>query len=52
MDGDVAHDPQFTGPPALNRLFTLQSDSRDGARSERAAVMRVEDLRLRCDGQA
>jgi succinate dehydrogenase/fumarate reductase iron-sulfur protein len=48
----VAHDSRFVGPAALNRLFTLQSDSRDAAGSERAAVMLAEDALLRCHGQA
>lgn len=48
----VAHDPRFVGPAALNRLFTLQGDSRDAAGSERAAVMLAEDALLRCHGQA
>jgi fumarate reductase iron-sulfur subunit len=48
----VAHDPQFPGPAALNRLFTLQVDSRDAAREERGAVILAEDALLRCHGQA
>jgi len=48
----VAHDPAFPGPAALNRLFTLQLDSRDGARATRAsAALRAESL-LRCHAQA
>lgn len=48
----VGHDPRFVGPAALNRLFTLQGDSRDRAGSERVAVMLAEDALLRCHGQA
>ncbi len=48
----VVHDPRFAGPAALNRLFTLQTDSRDAARSARTTVMLAEDAVLRCHGQA
>ncbi len=48
----VAHDPHFVGPAALNRLFTLQSDSRDAEHAERTAVALAEDALLRCHGQA
>jgi fumarate reductase iron-sulfur subunit len=48
----AAHDPQFPGPAALNRLFTLDRDSRDGGRPARAAVVLAEDALLRCHGQA
>ncbi|PYO26553.1 MAG: succinate dehydrogenase/fumarate reductase iron-sulfur subunit [Candidatus Rokuibacteriota bacterium] len=48
----VAHDPRFPGPAALNRLFTLQGDSRDAAHAARAAVALAEDALLRCHGQA
>jgi len=48
----VAHDPQFPGPAALNRLFTLQTDSRDGGHAARAAVMLAEASLMRCHGQA
>ena len=48
----VAHDPRFPGPAALNRLFTLQNDSRDAAHAARAAVALAEDALLRCHGQA
>jgi fumarate reductase iron-sulfur subunit len=44
----VANDPRFPGPAALNRLFTLQQDSRDGAHEERGAVMLSEDALMRC----
>jgi succinate dehydrogenase/fumarate reductase iron-sulfur protein len=44
----VANDPRFPGPAALNRLFTLEQDSRDGAHAERAAVMLSEDTLMRC----
>ena len=48
----VAHDPQFPGPAALNRLFTLQTDSRDAGQSARAAVLLAEDSLIRCHIQA
>ena len=48
----VVHDPRFPGPAALNRLFTLQTDSRDAGHSARAAVMLSEDSLIRCHGQA
>ena len=48
----VAHDQQFPGPAALNRLFTLQADSRDAGHSARAAVLLAEDSLIRCHGQA
>jgi fumarate reductase iron-sulfur subunit len=48
----VAHDPRFAGPAALNRLFTLESDSRDAGGSARASVALDEDALLRCHGQA
>ena len=48
----VGHDARFAGPAALNRLFTLQRDSRDAGGSERASVVLAEDSLLRCHGQA
>jgi len=48
----VANDSRFPGPAALNRLFTVQRDSRDAGRAGRAAVMLAEDALLRCHGQA
>jgi len=47
----VAHDSAFPGPAALTRLFTLQSDSRDAARSERATLALAEDALVRCHAQ-
>jgi succinate dehydrogenase/fumarate reductase iron-sulfur protein len=44
----VANDERFPGPAALNRLFTLQQDSRDAARPDRSAVMLSEDTVMRC----
>jgi fumarate reductase iron-sulfur subunit len=44
----VANDERFPGPAALNRLFTLQQDSRDAARPDRSAVMLSEDTLMRC----
>jgi fumarate reductase iron-sulfur subunit len=48
----VAHDSRFPGPAALNRAYTLQSDSRDGAREERARLLLHWDALARCHGQA
>ena len=48
----VAHDPRFPGPAALNRLWTLQRDSRDAGHAGRTAIMLAEDALLRCHGQA
>ncbi|HME98110.1 MAG TPA: succinate dehydrogenase/fumarate reductase iron-sulfur subunit [Methylomirabilota bacterium] len=44
----VANDERFPGPAALNRLYTLQADSRDGAHEDRSAVMLSEDTLTRC----
>ena len=48
----VGNDPRFPGPAALNRLFTLERDSRDAGGPERDAIMGAEDALLRCHGQA
>ncbi len=48
----VAHDKKFPGPAALNRLFTVQSDSRDGQRAARSGLMLSEDAVIRCHSQA
>ena len=48
----VAHNERFPGPAALNRLFTLEEDSRDVGHPERAAVMLSEDALTRCHTQA
>jgi fumarate reductase iron-sulfur subunit len=48
----VGHNPRFPGPAALNRAFTLQMDSRDGAHGERASLLLSEDALLRCHTQA
>jgi fumarate reductase iron-sulfur subunit len=48
----VARDSRFPGPAALNRVFTLEADSRDAGRSGRAALLLSEDALLRCHGQA
>lgn len=48
----VAHDARFPGPAALNRLFTLERDSRDVGAAARAAIMLSEDTLIRCHGQA
>ncbi|HTY78621.1 MAG TPA: succinate dehydrogenase/fumarate reductase iron-sulfur subunit [Candidatus Bathyarchaeia archaeon] len=47
----VGHDPRFPGPAALNRVFTLQRDSRDGAHAERGGLLLGEDVLARCHGQ-
>lgn len=44
----VANDERFPGPAALNRLYTLQADSRDGAHPDRTEVMLSEDTLTRC----
>ena len=44
----VANDERFPGPAALNRLYTVQADSRDGAHEGRTAVMLSEDTLTRC----
>jgi fumarate reductase iron-sulfur subunit len=48
----VANDPRFPGPAALNRLFTLEEDSRDVGHAGRAAVLLSEDALTRCHTQA
>jgi len=47
----VANDERFPGPAALNRLYTLQADSRDGAHAERTVVMLSEDTLTRCHAE-
>jgi fumarate reductase iron-sulfur subunit len=47
----VAHHPRFPGPAALNRVFTLQRDSRDAARGTRWAALLSDDGLARCHGQ-
>ena len=48
----VSHDPRFPGPAALNRVFTLQRDGRDGAHGDRSKAMLAEHVLTRCHGQA
>jgi succinate dehydrogenase/fumarate reductase iron-sulfur protein len=48
----VAHDPHFPGPAALNRIFTLELDSRDAGAGGRAALLSSEDTLFRCHTQA
>ncbi len=48
----VASDERFPGPAALNRLYTLTQDSRDGGQADRSAVMLSEDTLTRCHTQA
>ena len=47
----VAHAPRFPGPAALNRLFTLVQDQRDGALESRWQALLAEDALSRCHGQ-
>jgi succinate dehydrogenase/fumarate reductase iron-sulfur protein len=44
----LAHDPDYLGPAALNRAFTLVHDSRDGARHERLTAVGGEHGCWRC----
>lgn len=44
----LAHDPEYLGPAALNRAFTLVRDSRDGARQERLEAVGGEHGCWRC----
>jgi succinate dehydrogenase/fumarate reductase iron-sulfur protein len=44
----LAHDPEYLGPAALNRAFTLVRDSRDGARQERLSAVGGEHGCWRC----
>ncbi|MBM3226267.1 MAG: succinate dehydrogenase/fumarate reductase iron-sulfur subunit [Candidatus Tectomicrobia bacterium] len=44
----LSHDPEYLGPAALNRAFTLVRDSRDGARQERLAAVGGEHGCWRC----
>jgi len=48
----VANDERFPGPAALNRLFTVDTDSRDAGDPERASVLFSEDTLMRCHSQA
>lgn len=47
----VAHHPRFPGPAALNRVFTLQRDSRDAATEARWTALLSDDVLVRCHGQ-
>ncbi len=47
----MAWNPRFPGPAALNRAFTLQRDSRDGATPARWATLLADDAVPRCHGQ-
>ena len=44
----LSHDPEYLGPAALNRAFTLVRDSRDGARAERLEAVGGEHGCWRC----
>ncbi|MGH7388181.1 MAG: succinate dehydrogenase/fumarate reductase iron-sulfur subunit [Candidatus Rokuibacteriota bacterium] len=46
-----AWNARFPGPAALNRAFTLQRDSRDGATAARWAALLPDDALPRCHGQ-
>ena len=48
----VGNDVRFPGPAALNRLFTLEEDSRDVGHAGRAEVLLSEDALTRCHTQA
>jgi fumarate reductase iron-sulfur subunit len=48
----VGHDPRFPGPAPLNRAYTLQLDSRDGAREARLRLLSSDDMLARCHTQA
>ncbi|HEV8641819.1 MAG TPA: succinate dehydrogenase/fumarate reductase iron-sulfur subunit [Methylomirabilota bacterium] len=48
----VAANERFPGPAALNRAFTLQRDSREGATTARWSVLLSDDALARCHGQA
>jgi fumarate reductase iron-sulfur subunit len=47
----VAHHPRFPGPAALNRVFTLQRDSRDAGTAARWTALLSDDVLARCHGQ-
>lgn len=44
----LTHDPDYLGPAALNRAYTLVHDSRDNARGERLAAVGGEHGCWRC----
>jgi succinate dehydrogenase iron-sulfur subunit len=48
----VRWNPQFPGPAALNRAFTLTADRRDAGAAARWSALFGEDGVLRCHGQA
>ena len=48
----VGHDPRFPGPAPLNRAYTLELDSRDGAREARMGLLLSDDMLARCHAQA
>lgn len=47
----VTHNARFPGPAALNRLLTLELDSRDGGAAARWSVLLSDDALARCHGQ-
>ncbi|MBI2178381.1 MAG: succinate dehydrogenase/fumarate reductase iron-sulfur subunit [Candidatus Tectomicrobia bacterium] len=49
--GMVGHMPDYLGPAALNRAFTLVADSRDGRGAERLAEVCGEHGAWRCHSQ-
>lgn len=46
--GVSSSNSDFLGPAALNRVFVLNSDSRDAAHAEREAIISGDDGYLRC----
>ena len=44
--------PPYSCPAALNRLFTVDTDSRDAGDAERASVLFSEDTLMRCHSLA
>ncbi len=47
----AGHHPRFPGPAALNRVFTLELDSRDDGGAARWSVLLSDDALARCHGQ-
>ena len=47
----VAWNPEYLGPAALNRAWTLQNDSRDGRQAERLRAVSADGGCLQCHSQ-